>query len=106
MTQALLGKGVTAQRCHVRLGPVPGLAQGTSPGCWSQLSPPHPAPLSLTPSIPQVEGCNHTAGAALEDARGERGESQGGGSWAEEGGMVSTPGGVRRAGVLDQDSWS
>lgn len=56
----------------------PGLAQGTSPGCWSQLSP-LILPLShLTPSIPQGEGCNHTAQAGLEgqDARGERGEPQ------------------------------
>lgn len=64
------------------------LAQGTSPRCWSQLI----LLLShLTLSIPQGEGCNHTAQAGLEgqDAPGERGESQQGGSQAEEGRMVS-----------------
>uniref|UniRef100_A0A8C9MUY5 protein-tyrosine-phosphatase n=1 Tax=Serinus canaria TaxID=9135 RepID=A0A8C9MUY5_SERCA len=48
------------------------LAQGTSPRCWSQLF----LPLShLTLSIPQGEGCNHTAHAVPQgqDARGERG---------------------------------
>lgn len=98
MTQALLGKGVTAHRCPVRVGPVPGQPDpwpGTGHLSQVLVSAQPPSSLShLTPSIPQGEGCNHTAQAGL-NARGERGKLQERGSQADGGGMVLVPGVVR-----------
>uniref|UniRef100_A0A8C0VFE9 protein-tyrosine-phosphatase n=1 Tax=Cyanistes caeruleus TaxID=156563 RepID=A0A8C0VFE9_CYACU len=59
--------------CACQLDPWP--ATGHLSLCQSQLSPPHPAPLSPETFNPQGQGCNRTAQAGLEgqDAPGERG---------------------------------
>lgn len=68
VTQALLGKWVTAHRCHVRVGPVPGQHDpwpGT--GHLSRVSvstqPPYPAPLSPDTFNPPGRGMQpHSTG--------------------------------------------